>query len=256
MQDTPGIAGGSGFTNVAGAAGSGPVWTGCFCGTPGCGECPTNLEVDVGGYWIDALEVSNSEYLAFLSSDPDPASQPSVCSWNWTYLPDGDWPLLDEPDRPVTWIDWCDAYAYCAWAGKRLCGAIGGGPSPVADSDNALVNQWYNACSSGGQNDYPYGNTYDRFACNGSDFGWGATLRSGALLTCATGTGIYDMSGNVYEWEDSCSASTGGLDVCLARGGSFYTSNPAYLDCESATSLYERRSVRGSLGFRCCRDSP
>jgi hypothetical protein len=58
----------------------------------------------------------------------------------------------------VVYVDWCGAYAYCAWAGKHLCGAIGGGPTPYShETDPTLyeafaaprVSEWTNVCSAG-----------------------------------------------------------------------------------------------------------
>lgn len=52
--------------------------------------------------------------------------------------------------------------------------------------------------------------------------------------------GLYDMSGNVEEWDDSCKASTGPDDYCRLRGGDTYPSfpsDPTYpLKCAALTS--------------------
>ena len=50
-----------------------------------------------------------------------------------------------------------------------------------------------------------------------------ARAEAEAMAAAADELGAEDdpMSGNVAEWEDSCDASTGATDTCLARGGSF-----------------------------------
>src|SRR5262249_40663852 len=115
--------------------------------------------------------------------------------------------LSGPADRPVHAVDWCDAFAYCAWAGKRLCGRIAGGSvDPTFGTDLASESEWYNACSRGGQHAYPYGDTYDPRACNGLEYGAGTgpQLPVGSLSSCTGGfAGLFDMSGNVSEWEDS-----------------------------------------------------
>jgi hypothetical protein len=254
---TGGSATGGSATGGSGTGGSGTGGaTGCIaCGTTDCGSCPTNtmIYVATGDYWIDATEVTNTAYASFLQAGPSLSLQPAECAFNGTYVPTNSWPATDRPNDPVAWVDWCDAYAYCAWAGKRLCGAIDGGPSPYASFKNAAVNQWYNACSEGGALTYPYGATYDMNACNGGDLTrnpWNV----GSQSSCEGGLeGLYDMSGNVWEWEDSCAASTGQTDYCRARGGSFWSSEST-LRCQAATSTTARSAVNRNLGFRCCAD--
>jgi formylglycine-generating enzyme required for sulfatase activity len=125
--------------------------------------------VNVGAFCIDATEVSLEQYLEFVTAATQtPPEQPSACSWNTAFEPDP--PNAGATELPVRGVDWCDARAYCQWAGKRLCGAIAGGPSPYDEPSGAL-NAWYAACSAGGTRAFPYGDEYDPQACNGGDYG-------------------------------------------------------------------------------------
>jgi hypothetical protein len=210
-----------------------------------------------GTYGIDATEVTRAQYLKFVQEkEGDVAGQPSYCSWNATYLPKDpiefggvDWPPLDRPDHPVMGVDWCDAYAFCAWAGKRLCGRIGGGASSYEDYANASTSQWFNACASGGQNTYPYGSTYEGQTCNGADNGVGTTVAVGSLTTCQSSVsgyaGVYDLSGNAMEWEDACDG-----DVCRVRGGRF-NNGGSDIGC-AYDSPSDRMASLEVVGFRCC----
>jgi len=149
-----------------------------------------------------------------------------VCAANATFAPDTagactQYDPISKPKVPVACIDWCDAQAYCAWAGKHLCGKIGGGSNALADFANAAKSEWYAACSKGGQLNFPYGNSYDPSACVGVD---NSATRATAVptATCQGGyDGVFDLSGNVSEWEDSCTDTKGLGDQCVYRGGSW-----------------------------------
>jgi formylglycine-generating enzyme required for sulfatase activity len=163
-------------------------------------------------------------------------------------------PLTSKGNFPVGCVDWCDAHAYCEGVGKRLCGKIGGGTTPPAAFADASQSQWYNACSSGGVNAYPYGKTESQTACDGKNSGNASTVAVGSLKGCQSTAGgydgIWDMSGNAAEWEDSCEATVGDQDSCHIRGGSFLN----YGALSSCTVDYSQaRNTNGfSIGFRCC----
>jgi sulfatase modifying factor 1 len=199
-----------------------------------------------------------AQYADFLRvKNGNTSGQPAACQWNATFTPQN-WPPAGSTDQAVVGVNWCDAYMYCAWAGKRLCGAVGGGPSDPADWVNAAVSEWFNACThdDDGSHAYPYGNTYDPSACNGTDFGAHAPLSSQS--TCQGGyPGIFDMSGNVIEWEDSCSSAAadsgdppGADDCCNLRGGGFNQGSDQ-LRCDLGLCT-ARAAGGGDNGFRCC----
>ena len=240
----------------------------CSC-PPNMVIVPTNLP-EGGDYCVDELEVTYSEYYTFWISDPAISSQPSFCSWNSTYTPINGWPpdlTTADPSynggNPVNWVNWCQAYGYCAQQGKRLCGQIAGGSNATTDSSNAMKSEWFNACSANGVNTYPYGSSYVPKRCNDTAVGlsapWPELNSSGTLVNdlCQGGAaGLYQMSGNVAEWEDSCnilpgdSGTSGASDTCLLRGGSF-NSTASGLTC--ATAVPMARNYQGAdTGFRCC----
>lgn len=152
---------------------------------------------------------------------------------------------------PVTEVDWCDAFAFCAWAGKRLCGRVGGGPL-VGTSDRADPgkNEWLYACSNGGSLAYPYGNAYQPAVCN--DTGSGPRAFNSGTNQCTGGfTGLHDMSGNVREWISACAGMPS--DACVSVGGAFGDNAPQ-LTCASQSANLLRTSTTGDVGFRCCAD--
>ncbi len=206
-----------------------------------------------GSYCIDSTEVTNDDYAAFLTAKgADTSGQPAVCGFNGDYTPSSDWPAPSMGNLPVRWIDWCDARAYCEWAGKRLCGRIGGGPLVRNNNEtNAGMSQWFNACSASGTRTYPYPGVYVGSACNGVDFGSGTAIDVGQSAACEGGfPGIFDMSGNVSEWLDSCSGTAGASDVCNLIGGSSAVGSTA-LACGSLTSG-ARSQQAPTFGLRCC----
>ena len=206
------------------------------------------------GFCIDATEVTRTQYDEWLSTSPSTSGQPSACSWNDSYMPACEWPPGAEGDLPVVCVDWCDALAYCSGVGKRLCGKIGGGANALEDHADATKSQWYAACSSGGTQVYPYGDVFSESACNGYDSGPGRTVPVASLAGCQSAVsgyqGVFDLSGNVWEWEDSCSGNAGATDRCRARGADF-AGGVSNLRCDHDTDR-DRDRQNDDLGFRCC----
>ena len=59
------------------------------------------------------------------------------------------------------------------------------------------------------------------------------------------------MSGNLHEWEDSCTGDAGASDGCRRRGGS-YKSQENELRCDGDDLGMPRAGADALTGFRCC----
>lgn len=251
----------AGRTPDASEAGGGePVDAAARDGAPGggggCGGTAGPAMVPLNGFCIDATEVTNEQYAAFLlSKGADVSGQPPVCLFNTSYVPSSWPPPGSRAAFPVTGVDWCDAFAYCAWAGKRLCGSPSGGATPYNAISDPAVSAWFAACSNYGGQAYPYANSYDGAACNGEEFpGNPASVRAVATTTTCRGGAspdIFDLSGNVWEWEDACDGATGTNDRCRIRGGGM-RSLVNLMMCGGDNSLSRGNRSFDDVGFRCC----
>jgi len=269
-----GEGGGMGGMGGAGTGGAGGVGGSPQAICPATGKGPAMVLIsgpNGDDFCVDATEVSVEQYNAWLVTDPSVDNQGPACdAWNTSFGPSTDqmnfcdlydFPMFVAkfPKRPVRCVDWCDAEAFCKWAGKRLCGTIGGGEGAFNNPAAADVDEWYRACSQAGARDFPYGEPYDGAACVGSGFdgtpgfepGKDIPQDVGSTASCEGGyTGLFDMSGNVWEWEGSCNGSDGNGDTCLIRGGSYFEME-GDLGCAHNVAP-TRDTVAITMGFRCC----
>jgi formylglycine-generating enzyme len=220
---------------------------------------PVPVQVD-GQFCIDGTEVTNAQYLEFVEAQPD-FEQPVACAWNQelgsldALLPRGEWPpgatILD---RPVNNVDWCDAWSYCHWAGKRLCGRVGGA-APDFDDFNSTRSELYYACSHKGERAYPYGDEFVREACPGLDYTQPQPVAS--FPGCEGGyPGLFDMSGNVTEWNGLCRDAAGATDSCRT-GPEGVAAHPLPLENFACAwgNYVARNTFNPDLGIRCCSDA-
>jgi sulfatase modifying factor 1 len=232
----------------------------CVAGT--C-QCPTDMVTIDSRFCIDPIEVTNEAYRSFLATSPDPSSQDAVCQWNTDFSIDdtASGPEVcqtrhKEDDYPVTCVNWCDARAFCKSLGKHLCGRMHGGPNPDSAHADPAQSEWFDACSKGGKLVFPTGE-YDPQACNVDSQGPVPAGAPGQEICEGGYLGLQHMSGNVREWEDSCSGETGAGDACLTRGGSFDSGGATTeghapdLQCD-VHDAYTRDDTDFAIGFRCC----
>jgi sulfatase modifying factor 1 len=219
--------------------------------SPGCpsGRGPSMVRIDIAGgesFCIDSTEVTESDYRAYLDTAPNPSLQPSICSFNTTFVPST--VTFSNPDHPIVKVDWCDALAFCAWAGKRLCGNVkDGGPLGTQDSIDPQRDEWMIACTRLGTREYAYGPTYVPGKCNDNSVDASASAAVASFSDCEGGyAGIFDMNGNVTEWENACDDVDGGR-VCTNRGSSWVADGHC-----SYASGDDYTGASSDWGFRCC----
>jgi formylglycine-generating enzyme required for sulfatase activity len=243
---TGGGAVGIGGTSAAGGAAGG-------CG--GCQSleqcwdgkmCVANSVQVPGHFLIDVTEVTRGQNAAWLATNPTTTRQLAVCAWNTSFAPDATCMALacqgtECANHPQVCIDMCDASAYCNAAGKRLC----------------TGNEWSNACTSNGVNRFTYGNGLVRGTCHDyTDFNNNTTtVPVGSMPGCQSPVpeyaGIFDLIGNVWEWEIDCTGSAGTTDTCKSAGTSF-GDGAALPECSQSEGSKPRAGFGPDLGFRCC----
>ncbi len=138
---------------------------------------------------------------------------------------------FDDAKMPATAITFTQAKAYCEAQGKRL---------PTSD-------EWVVACGGLEATAYAYGNNYDPNHARVGRRNW--TDGPKAVMSFDKNrAGLYDMSGNVWEWVDD-GGDEGGMQKVY--GGS-WTDGPSMTRCGSARrAKVDLKSL--NYGFRCAR---
>ncbi len=145
------------------------------------GECPVHNVCITSAFYMDVHEVTNAEYAACVSGGGCTAPSNSSSETRGSYYGN---PAYD--NFPVIFVSWNQAEAYCAWAGKRL-------PTEA---------EWEYAARGGlSGNRYPWGDSISGTDANywASGDPWDNDT-SEVGYYAANGYGLYDMSGNVWEW--------------------------------------------------------
>ncbi|MDD2438088.1 MAG: SUMF1/EgtB/PvdO family nonheme iron enzyme [Massilibacteroides sp.] len=198
-------------------------------------------KVKVGDFLISKYEITNNQFAAFLDAyksdvvkEGENAEQILYYECNWGIQ--GRKPVKGYEAYPAIYITWYGAMEYCKWAGGRL---------PTEE-------EWEYAARGGRQ-----GNK-DFFYSGGMELdslGWyaanaeGKPHRIGAKVP--NELGLYDMSGNVWEW---CS-DTFLLDnkqYAVVRGGSWLVERPI---CRSTCRYFIYPSSKHfNNGFRLVKE--
>ncbi len=197
--------------------------------------------VEGGGY--DALEIWPQEIWPSLMKFVDRTRRPGPREWeNSRYA-------AAKADHPVVGISWYEAAAYASWVGKRL---------PAA-AEWQKAGGWPEQMSGGTCTRYPWGDVFDPKRAN---IGAGSSRTTQPVHSHpegATPNGIYQMTGNVWEWLSDrldnipCHRDeTFQARKSMRRivGGSFDT----YFAAESTNQFVTGQPEldrRENIGFRC-----
>jgi formylglycine-generating enzyme required for sulfatase activity len=203
-------------------------------------------KVTLPAFYIDIYEVTNLQYKKF--NDETKRRSPTHFR-NRTYPP-------GKADHPVTYVTWNDANAYCHWAGKRL----------------PTDQEWEKAARGTDGRWFPWGNEFD-YSKSNNPVRWGEigffgdTTPVGAFKQGVSPYGVYDMSGNVWEWTASwykaypgnkVSSESYGERYKTLKGGSWF--DCSFYNCGISAPVFNRaffskRTKNDSFGFRCAKDA-
>jgi sulfatase modifying factor 1 len=214
---------------------------GCVPGDEACdgSEKPRHHVVISKPFWLSQTEVTVEAYKRFAKETGREMPPPPRFNPNW-----------DHPDDPVVNVSWNDAEAYCRWTGGRL-------PTEA---------EWEYA-ARGGKDGliYPWGNDITPEHANYWSSKWNGTSPAGSYPP--NGFGLYDMSGNVWEWvsdwyqEDYYRGLASPVSdpkgpakdtIRVLRGGS-WNNNPRNARA-SNRNRNEPENRNNNIGFRCAWD--
>jgi hypothetical protein len=135
-------------------------------------------------------------------------------------------------EKPRNMVSQETATRLCEQAGKRLCS----------------IDEWQAACRGNANSRYPYGNAYNQTKCATDLKSAKEPNRSGFKEHCRSWHGMYDMSGNLWEWT-STQAQRDGL--FLVAGGAWNTQNAS--SCAETKFSFYPQNEYPFVGFRCCK---
>jgi serine/threonine protein kinase len=171
---------------------------------------------------ISKYPVTNAQYKQFLDANPQHEAPEDWQTGTRSY-PAG------KANHPVVNVSWYDAQAFCQWANCRL---------PTEE-------EWEKAARGTDGRTYPWGEQWAPGAyCNSRETAIGDTTPVDRFSAGVSPYGVWDMSGNVWEWINN---KTEGYFVL--RGGSWKDTSQSVRILDRGISV--PTSANNDAGFRC-----
>jgi formylglycine-generating enzyme required for sulfatase activity len=192
-------------------------------------------------FYIDLYETTNQDYKKYV----DDTKSEAPYHWVKGQIP------KEKENHPVIYVNWFDATNYCKWNGKRL----------------PTEKEWEKAARGENGLIYPWGNNWTLDRSNNPYSGSVGTKPIGSYPNGKSPYGIFDMSGNVWEWVDSFYLPHEGNTIPrpeygrrnrVLKGGSWFDclSYGCGLSAPTFNRSFFTPEVRNnSFGFRCAKDS-
>ncbi len=292
-----------------------------LCALPGTTRDAAPIyRVYVDGFWMDATEVTNAQFAAFVAATgyvtvaerkptaeefpgappealvagsivftptPEPVPLDQHLQW-WRWVPGASWRRPEGPgsdlrgreNQPVVHVAWEDAVAYARWAGKRLPTSAEGEFAARGGRAGQRY-AWGDELKPGGR--YQANIHQGRFPVAGQDTGEDGFVGLAPVAQYASNPfGLFDVSGNVWEWvadwyrpdtyerlaaaggvarnpqgpADSWDPQEPGAKKRVQRGGSFLcTAQYCTRYLVGTVGRGEIRSASNHVGFRCVREA-
>jgi formylglycine-generating enzyme required for sulfatase activity/NAD-dependent SIR2 family protein deacetylase/energy-coupling factor transporter ATP-binding protein EcfA2 len=153
-------------------------------------------------------------------------------------------PRWNNPLQPVVGVSWYEAEAYCRWLAEET----------GKDYRLPTEEEWEKAARGEKGKFYPWGDDFDQRKANTFESGLVATTPVMMYPEGKSDYGVFDLSGNVWEWTSSMLSQEEQYPVL--RGASwFLDSGGARCATRSWRDPVWRDPVRGGdrVGFRCAR---
>ncbi len=139
-----------------------------------------------------------------------------------------EWPNRENA-QPQAMMNHDQAEDSCRSAGKHLCSE----------------DEWQAACHGPEQSRYPYGQSYDERYCPAQQ---SAPSRSGRFPACRSYYGLYDLTGNMWEWTSTPNPQHS--DFYFVAGGGWDAADNA--TCGMAKYSFYPQNRYPTVGARCC----